>query len=148
MISILICLYGLFILYGSTHELLHSWNTTRTFVAIKLFLILLAYEEPMIDKVVEKLSERHAFNSCFDNVGFIHSGEYVEGKWWAWWIVCLQGIPMMLLLRNAFPVSEIMDEFPEEHVDIVHMAVKNKLVDSTDSEVDADAGSETESDGN
>ena len=31
----MLAVYGLVIMYKATHELLHDWNTTRKFVAVK-----------------------------------------------------------------------------------------------------------------
>jgi len=103
--------------------MLRCWNTTRKFVAIKVFLVLLIYEEPMVRKIVEKASIFH--QSCFGNVGFYYSWEHVEADWWFSWLMVLH-IPMILLLRYAFPRSELLQEFPEHHTDFLHMAVKSK----------------------
>merc|ERR1712113_198590 len=116
-LSALICLYGLFILYVSTHELLHRWNTTKKFVAIKVFLVLLVYEELMIDKVVDKAL--HGHKSCFEDVGFNTPWETVEARWWIFWVISVQCIPMVLMLRAAFPASELFEEIDEHHTDFL-----------------------------
>ena len=34
-VSGMVAMYGLFVMYAATHELLHRWNTTRKFISVK-----------------------------------------------------------------------------------------------------------------
>jgi len=124
LISTMVCFYGLIILYSSSHDLLHAWNPTKKFVAIKLFILALAWEEWLIEKFFVKFLHQH--DSCFEEVGFVRDWASVEGKWWSMWLIVVQGIPMMLMMRAAFPASDLMEEIEEFHTDFLKHGVRLK----------------------
>lgn len=121
-VSSLVCLYGLFILYHTTHDLLRQWNTTRKFVAIKVGLVLLIVQELLLEKFLVLFLEHEG--SCFQDLGFIYQWAHIEAKWWGQVCVAVEAIPMALLLRRAFPVDELNEDVQEFHHEMLHVAMK------------------------
>eukprot|EP00913_Durusdinium_trenchii_P000403 g370.t1 len=50
----MLAIYGLFVMYKATHDLLHDWNTTRKFVAIKLVILLSVIQNKLFGLFIRK----------------------------------------------------------------------------------------------
>lgn len=142
--SSLVCLYGLFILYHVSHELLRHWNTTRKFVAIKVGLILLVVQDLLLEKFLVDFL-KHQVSSCFQDLGFIYESAEIEAKWWGQVCIAAEAIPMALLLRRAFPVDEIKENMQEFHHEMLHVAMKQHSRGTLCIAIDED-GSDTDGD--
>uniref|UniRef100_A0A7S1LNZ4 Uncharacterized protein n=1 Tax=Alexandrium catenella TaxID=2925 RepID=A0A7S1LNZ4_ALECA len=112
--SSLLCLYGLFVTYWSTHDLLHRWNTTSKFVAIKVVLVVMAYQEFLLEHVGPRILKDR--NSCFKSAGFhVLEWEAVECRYWSMFLLTIEMMFMALALRRAFPAKELRQPIQEVH---------------------------------
>lgn len=119
-VSNIVCLQALFILYSSTHDLLVEWNTTRKFVAIKLILVLLMYQDLLIEKFLTPVLERQ--DSCFEHLHLSHRRwADLETQFWGMWLLMLEMIPTSILLRSAYSTGDLYKVFPEVHHEILDL---------------------------
>lgn len=149
-LSAFLALYGLFILYSASHDLLHAWNTTKKFVSIKIVVLLMAYQELMMSTLLTHFGYRS--DECFKTAnarGFPHEqreelrNEQREG-YWNMYFTGLESLLLAVLVSRAFP-SEELREFPEEHpVQLIEVEMaKLSTRDGWDGAADSDAsGSE------
>jgi len=135
MCSNLFCLYGLFVLYWSTHDLLHGWNTTKKFAAIKIILILMIYQDWILEKFGKAFFSHH--DSCFKHMGYTHyAWQFLEAKRWGCWLVVLEMVPMALMIQAAFTVDDLEVTIRETHQDILAMAFRQHKTDESSSDAD------------
>lgn len=126
LVSNLVCLYGLFVAYLSTHELLHRWNTSKKFISIKVVLIVMVYQEFLLEHIGPGILE-HYNNSCFLYVGFHREWQDVEIRFWSMWLLTVEMVFMALALRRAFPAEELQEPIPEVHHAFLDMEMSRKL---------------------
>lgn len=117
--STLTALYGLFVLYSATHNALRAWNTTRKFIAIKAFLIVALVQEPAVELLVELAEGDGADDSTC-----------IHGHNWAhfvcMWLLCLESVPMAVLLAKAFPAEELKPSHcMERSGDVIELELLN-----------------------
>mmetsp|Transcript_139013 Transcript_139013/g.432486 ORF Transcript_139013/g.432486 Transcript_139013/m.432486 type:complete len:396 (+) Transcript_139013:309-1496(+) len=140
-VSSFICLWGLFIAYKSSHDLLHHWNTTRKFFSIKAVLIIMVWQESLLDHVGPHVLRSRDI-SCFRHVGFRRAWEDVESHWWGMWLLTLEMVLMALALVRAFPAEEIRESIPEIHHDLLDMEMSRKIARDTAKSEDGTQGTE------
>ncbi|CAE7529482.1 unnamed protein product, partial [Symbiodinium necroappetens] len=56
-VSGMVAMYGLFVMYAATHELLHRWNTTRKFISVKAMVALSILQQKLLGLLVPLLAE-------------------------------------------------------------------------------------------
>ncbi|CAE7884770.1 unnamed protein product, partial [Symbiodinium microadriaticum] len=56
-VSGMVAMYGLFVMYAATHELLHRWNTTRKFISVKAMVALSILQQKFLGLLVPLLAE-------------------------------------------------------------------------------------------
>eukprot|EP00299_Pterocystis_sp_00344_P012776 c6183_g1_i1.p3 GENE.c6183_g1_i1~~c6183_g1_i1.p3 ORF type:complete len:157 (-),score=47.07 c6183_g1_i1:117-587(-) len=97
LISALLAVWGLFIIFSATHNILREYNTAWKFLAIKGILILTSSQELAIALFVRKdeIPPEDKFSTLF-LVQF-----YVS------FVACVEGFILTLSLIWAFPESEI-----------------------------------------
>ncbi|CAE8589809.1 unnamed protein product, partial [Polarella glacialis] len=72
--------YGLFVLYKATYDLLHEWNTTVKFLSIKFVILLSIVQKRFLGMLVKKLLPKEA-DSCLFEPGYPHNLEQVVNFW-------------------------------------------------------------------
>jgi len=121
MASNILCLYGLFILYLSTHDVLHAWDTSKKFIAIKVPLVLFVYQEFLIKKLLPGFLNE---DSCFQHVGFAyHEWTEVETEFWGMWAMAIESVGVAVLIRRAFTANDIRKPIFEVHHQVLSMAI-------------------------
>ncbi|CAE8602164.1 unnamed protein product [Polarella glacialis] len=116
-VSGLTAIYGLFVLYRATHDLLHEWNTTVKFFSIKFVILLSNVQHGILRLLIEKFRKKE--NSCLIEPGHPDNFEHVV-NFWNQFLVLLETILMICLLRRAFPVEELKD-MVFHHIDLVEL---------------------------
>jgi len=117
-VSGLTAVYGLFVLYKATHDLLHEWNTTVKFLSIKFVILLSIVQKRFLGMLVKKLLPKEA-DSCLFEPGYPHNLEQVV-NFWSQFLIVLESILMIYLIRRAFPVEELKD-MDYLHIDLVEL---------------------------
>eukprot|EP00931_Biecheleriopsis_adriatica_P023277 TRINITY_DN14739_c0_g1_i1.p1 TRINITY_DN14739_c0_g1~~TRINITY_DN14739_c0_g1_i1.p1 ORF type:complete len:383 (+),score=61.52 TRINITY_DN14739_c0_g1_i1:90-1238(+) len=129
-LSSLICLYSLFVLYMSTRGLLKSWNTTKKFASIKIILIIMMYQDWILERFSKGIFSH--LDSCFKHVGYTHyDWQYLEAKRWGCWLVVLEMLPMALMIKAAFTADDLEVTIQETHQDILRIALHEHKTGST-----------------
>eukprot|EP00929_Paragymnodinium_shiwhaense_P077742 TRINITY_DN4008_c0_g1_i2.p2 TRINITY_DN4008_c0_g1~~TRINITY_DN4008_c0_g1_i2.p2 ORF type:complete len:196 (-),score=31.68 TRINITY_DN4008_c0_g1_i2:163-750(-) len=110
--------WGLFILYNSSKELLKDWNTFKKFVAIKVIILVSILQ----DKIVHFVLKSRMIESpgCLN---WHHGPEFLR-TFVNQWLLNFEMVFMAILLIRAFPVDELF-EFREEHLENVQIEFKN-----------------------
>eukprot|EP00455_Lapot_gusevi_P022261 TRINITY_DN2317_c0_g2_i3.p1 TRINITY_DN2317_c0_g2~~TRINITY_DN2317_c0_g2_i3.p1 ORF type:complete len:296 (-),score=91.32 TRINITY_DN2317_c0_g2_i3:83-970(-) len=101
-ISMFFALYALFIIYQGTKEILHKFESTNKFVAIKLILIISAIQEFIIEVAI---SDDDSIGSMYDAPA---KRAYIMN-----FVLVFESFILAVLLRRAFPASEIEIVFKE-----------------------------------
>lgn len=119
-----VCIYGLFILYKASHNLLHHWNPTTKFISLKLVVVLMAYQELMIKLAIKHLSP--AGTHCLAVEGV--TGELAtelqnqnREHFNSMYFVALESILVAYLVRRAFPASELKTMDAQIHGKLIEM---------------------------
>ncbi|CAE8672196.1 unnamed protein product [Polarella glacialis] len=116
-VSGLTAVYGLFVLYKATHDLLHEWNTTVKFLSIKFVILLSMVQKRILGLLIDKFRKKE--NSCLIEPGHPDNLEQVV-NFWCQFLIVLETILMICLLRRAFPVEELKD-MDYLHIDLVEL---------------------------
>jgi len=130
--SSLLAVYGLFILYKATHDLLHNWRTTRKFVSIKFVILLTALQSFFTGPLIRLM--RKPSNKCLMDPTEPGSWEFVIDHYTAV-LLAVETVIMILLNRSAFPVEEVQAATKMRHVDLIeidlaqHQEQEEKLLD-------------------
>jgi hypothetical protein len=117
-LSTMLALYCLFVLYSATHDMLKHLRTTAKFVSIKLFLFVALLQEPLFDRFVEQREQAEFMEPApfflGSAGGHAHKPACLHGSslrhFWSMYALALESIGMALLLRLAFPASELSDD--------------------------------------
>lgn len=150
-LSALVCIYGLFMLYKSTHSLLEKWYPTAKFVSLKLIVVIMVYQEWLVQVCVKHTpaasDECLADSSIGGQLGeeiHMKTREHFDNMY----LVALESILVAYLVRQAFPASELKAKSGEVHgllvsLDLERMDTAQKNTFDSDSEVsDEDSHSE------
>eukprot|EP00929_Paragymnodinium_shiwhaense_P061744 TRINITY_DN30865_c0_g1_i1.p1 TRINITY_DN30865_c0_g1~~TRINITY_DN30865_c0_g1_i1.p1 ORF type:complete len:361 (-),score=62.79 TRINITY_DN30865_c0_g1_i1:421-1503(-) len=113
-VSALTSVYGLFILYNSSKELLKDWHTLEKFLSIKAILLLSVLQ----DRLVELLVGHGVFHipACIRNDRLSDFMRIFINQW----LLGFEMVFMALLLVRAFPPHELV-EAKQEHWDYVEL---------------------------
>eukprot|EP00928_Gymnodinium_smaydae_P015132 TRINITY_DN15544_c0_g4_i1.p1 TRINITY_DN15544_c0_g4~~TRINITY_DN15544_c0_g4_i1.p1 ORF type:complete len:386 (+),score=23.75 TRINITY_DN15544_c0_g4_i1:46-1203(+) len=101
----LVAIYGLMILNLATSEYLSKWHMHRKFWAFKILIILGILQDIAIERFAEWYLEGH--ESCLAWEGRKGQGTHLA-DFWASWLRLVECILISLLMRRAFPGSEIL----------------------------------------
>merc|ERR1719458_2480097 len=88
----MIAVYGLFVLYKSTHDLLHDWGTTKKFISIKFVIGLSLIQSKLVSWLIHRF--RHP-----DRTWLIDH--------WIAMLLAVESVIMVLLTSSAFPAEEV-----------------------------------------
>ncbi|CAE8604118.1 unnamed protein product [Polarella glacialis] len=116
-VSGLAAVYGLFVLYTATYDLLHDWNTTVKFFSIKFIIFLSMVQRRILSMLIEKFRKKE--NSCLIEPGHPDNLEQVV-NFWSQFLIVLKTLLLICLLRRAFPVEELKD-MDYLHIDLVEL---------------------------
>lgn len=121
-LMMLMCVYGLVVLYKSSYNLLHEWRTTTKFISIKSLLIISAFQENVIEKALVPAFETQ--QNCFEpyESRYGSHGE-VQGQYLVAWLLCLECVFLAFLLMTAFPASELMTQLQDVHIEQLDVAM-------------------------
>jgi len=97
-ISNITCFYGLMILYFSTHDLLHRWNTSSKFVALKVILVINMLQSKIVLVALKDVEVPVCFETRSELVNFYNS-----------FCLVLESLPMAILISRAYPAAEVDD---------------------------------------
>eukprot|EP00405_Crypthecodinium_cohnii_P009862 CAMPEP_0206424558 /NCGR_PEP_ID=MMETSP0324_2-20121206/3296_1 /ASSEMBLY_ACC=CAM_ASM_000836 /TAXON_ID=2866 /ORGANISM="Crypthecodinium cohnii, Strain Seligo" /LENGTH=377 /DNA_ID=CAMNT_0053889229 /DNA_START=31 /DNA_END=1164 /DNA_ORIENTATION=+ len=106
-LSSFICIYGLFILYKCTHDMLEHYRPTAKFVSLKIIVLLMNFQELIISPIVKKTSNG---KSCLVNGD--HDEEYGQllvEHMVTMYLTVWESILVAMLVRRAFPASDLPD---------------------------------------
>jgi len=109
--------YGLFVLYKGTHELLHRWHTTQKFLSIKFVILLSMIQSHVLGPIIEHVRELD--KTCLMDPNEPGNMEFVINHWTAV-VLSVEAVLMAVLVMAAFPASEV-DEAGVEHSAIIQM---------------------------
>lgn len=138
-VSGLTAVYGLFVLYKSTHDLLEHWNTTNKFLSIKFVIFLSLVQSFLIAFVMKRIRTKHQ-NTCLIDPLEPDSLEWVNGHYLAMFIA-IESVLMVHFVIKAFPASEVVDA-DVRHLDLVEMELEHLHASGHDSGSETDTGSE------
>lgn len=101
-ISILFAMYGLFILYLATITALIKFKITYKLLAIKLVILVASVQKIVIGFVI---SNNSTADPTIDDGQLFHP-DYRQSAWHNF-LLCLECLPLAILLYKAFPSSEL-----------------------------------------
>merc|ERR1711879_796327 len=105
--SSMVALYGLVVLNWSTHKLLDKWHSHSKFCAFKLLLIIEMLQDHFVKMVVDPIAlEGHTCVSWVDDAS---TETTALSRYWCSYLLILEALPGALLMRRAFPASEVID---------------------------------------
>ncbi|CAL1139377.1 unnamed protein product [Cladocopium goreaui] len=119
-VSGVVAMYGLFIMYKATHDLLHNWNTTRKFVALKVVIVVSTLQGKLLSWLI---SSTGLFTTkC------LLSKEHPEDMhrlltFWSCYFTLLETVVLSLLIIKAFPAHEVTD-YPLKNLDLVELELR------------------------
>lgn len=119
-VSGMIGIYGLFVMYKATHDILEHWNTTRKFIAIKFVILLSIVQNRLLGFLLQKF--RRKDQTCLVSTENPHDLSHVTNFWAQFLLVC-ETILMVYLLSKAFPAEEVED-FRIHHLDVVELELQ------------------------
>eukprot|EP00440_Ansanella_granifera_P016007 gb/GFBE01017389.1/.p1 GENE.gb/GFBE01017389.1/~~gb/GFBE01017389.1/.p1 ORF type:complete len:365 (+),score=62.94 gb/GFBE01017389.1/:1-1095(+) len=134
-LSALLAVYGLFVMYKATHDLLEKWSTTRKFVSIKFVIFLSVLQQRVLGWLVQ--SFRRIDNTCLIDPAAPEDLEHVVA-FWSQFLMLLETILMVYLLSKAFPADEVMD-YRLHHLELVELELqqmkKHQRMEDSEEEV-------------
>jgi hypothetical protein len=106
-ISTIVAVYGLFVTYGATKDLLHNWNTTKKFFVLKAPLLLIVLQDLIVSAVIDAVSGGGVL--CGVHATFLWPEAVHESlaRFWSRWLTTIECIGLALLVTRAFPAEEI-----------------------------------------
>lgn len=113
-------IYGLFVMYKATHDLLEHWNTTRKFVSIKFVILLTLVQTRLFGFLLHKF--RRKDNTCLVDPLKPHDLHHVL-TFWSQTLMLVETVLMVYLLSKAFPAEEVQD-FRLHHIDLVELELQ------------------------
>jgi len=143
-----VCIYGLFILYSATHDVLEKFNPTSKFVALKLVVLLMTYQELLVGPIMHFITP--ASDLCLADPE--HSGEEIQTKhrehWTDMYFTALESMLLAFLVRRAFPADELHGGRQEYHMMLVEVDLErvSSAISSEDMEKDSASSSEGDDD--
>ncbi|CAK9045421.1 Putative ankyrin repeat protein RF_0381 [Durusdinium trenchii] len=119
-VSGLLAVYGLFVMYKATHELLHDWKTTAKFLSVKLIIGLSTLQKMLLRKIVEVFPPHEG--SCL--LDPLHPKDLDRAlAYWSSYLTLLETILLACLVIKAFPAEEVAD-YPLKNLDFVELELR------------------------
>eukprot|EP00913_Durusdinium_trenchii_P011082 g10404.t1 len=119
-VSGLLAVYGLFVMYKATHELLHDWKTTAKFLSVKLIIGLSTLQKMLLRKIVEVFPP-HETRCLLDP---LHPKDLDRAlAYWSSYLTLLETILLACLVIKAFPAEEVAD-YPLKNLDFVELELR------------------------
>jgi len=119
-VSGLTAVYGLFVMYKATHNLLEHWHTTKKFISIKCVIFISLLQSLCIHPLLQHVQRPE--NKCLkdptdpDNLDMV-AEHYIAT------LLSVEAMVMAYLVSSAFPVSELRDQALVHHMDVVEMSL-------------------------
>lgn len=141
-VSAMTAVYGLFVLYRATHDLLHDWNTTRKFISVKLVIFLSLLQKQVLTRLIHRF--RKDATSCLIDPWDAEDLEHVV-NFWSQFVLLLDTLILIWLIVTAFPAEEVND-FRQHHAELVELELAHshmrhmKIDDSDDDDTSCDDG--------
>ncbi|CAJ1446702.1 unnamed protein product [Effrenium voratum] len=116
----LLAVYGLFVMYKATHELLADWNTTRKFVSIKIVILLSIVQKKLITWFIRAIytPEKTCLINPYEPKDLDHLINF-----WTQWLILLETVVLVKLIGWAFPPHEVSD-YPLKNLDLVELELR------------------------
>lgn len=92
-------LYNLFQLYVCTHDLIHHYDSTAKFIAIKAILGIAVLQSMIINVIVKRFVPEDAFFT-----------REMQSDFWADFALCVEAIILAWAHRGAYPCMELFDD--------------------------------------
>jgi len=137
-------IYGLFIMYFATHDLLHKWNVTAKFISLKIIVLLSTLQETLIGLLIKhiKAPSKDCLADPFSpskEVQDIHREHFNS-----MWLTALESLLVALLVSRAFPCSELYNIEDENTTQYVEMQLESLSKNGEDGYDEYDSQSESE----
>lgn len=139
-ISGMMAVYGLFIMYKATHDLLHDWNTTRKFVSVKIVILLSVIQNKLFSWFIHTFRPRE--NSCLLTPGHPEELERIV-VFWTTFASLMETVLLSHLIIRAFPAHEVAD-FPLKNLDLVELELRQIHERSLPSGLDSESSEDDE----
>ena len=120
-VSGMLAVYGLFVMYKATHELLHEWNTTAKFVAVKLVIGVSTVQDMVIEKLVEDVFPPPPTSCLRDPLHPGHLGRAVV--FWRSYLTLIETVVLAGLIIRAFPAEEVKD-YHLKNLDLMELELR------------------------
>jgi len=118
-LSGMLAMYGLFVMYTMTYDLLRNWNTTKKFTAVKLMVALGILQGKLFAFLVPVLSPER---NCW--VDPTHPKDLDRlVSFWMTFVTLLETVPMAWLITKAFPASDVSD-YPLKQMDLLELELR------------------------
>lgn len=113
-------IYGLFVMYKATKDVLEHWNTTRKFMSIKFVILLSIVQAWLLSLLAHKF--RRKDNTCLVDPLKPNDLHHVV-TFWSQVLLLVETVLMVYLLSKAFPAEEVQD-FRLHHLDLVELELQ------------------------
>mmetsp|Transcript_25350 Transcript_25350/g.45911 ORF Transcript_25350/g.45911 Transcript_25350/m.45911 type:complete len:136 (+) Transcript_25350:743-1150(+) len=133
-------IYGLFVMYKATHDLLHEWKTTGKFIAIKVVILLSILQEKVIKMLIYKF--RRKDNTCLVDPADPEDLDHVV-TYWSQFALLLDTILMVCLLSRAFDPEEVQD-LQQQHLDLVELELQQMKVEGGNLKTESDSDDDSD----
>merc|ERR1719464_2712551 len=100
--SAMTAVYGLFVLYKSTHDLLHDWRTTKKFISIKFVIGLTLVQGMLVRWLMHRF--RPPESKCLIDPTEPENHEWAIEHCIAM-LIAVESVIMVLVTSSAFPVE-------------------------------------------
>eukprot|EP00419_Tripos_fusus_P001078 CAMPEP_0172682172 /NCGR_PEP_ID=MMETSP1074-20121228/17977_1 /TAXON_ID=2916 /ORGANISM="Ceratium fusus, Strain PA161109" /LENGTH=156 /DNA_ID=CAMNT_0013500809 /DNA_START=566 /DNA_END=1036 /DNA_ORIENTATION=+ len=119
-VSGLTAVYGLFVMYKATHNLLEHWHTTKKFVSIKCVIFISLLQSLCMRPLLQHVQRPE--NHCLKDPKHPGNLDLVAEHYIAT-LLSVEAMAMAYLVRSAFPASELQDQALVHHMDVVEMSL-------------------------
>lgn len=129
-VSGFVAIYGLFVMYLATHDLLLHWRITAKFVAIKVVVLLITYQEILVPIALKHLAP--ASVDCLADPLYPHDDE-IQMKhrehWASMYLTAVESLLLSILILKAFPAQEITLKDQEYHMVLLELELERMDLD-------------------
>jgi len=119
-VSGLTAVYGLFVMYKATHDLLEHWHTTKKFISIKCVIFISLLQSLCIRPLLQHIQRPE--NRCLKDPSDPGNLDMVAEHYTAT-LLAVEAMVMAYLVSLAFPVSELHSQALVHHMDVVEMSL-------------------------
>jgi len=122
-VSGLLAMYGLFVLYGATHDLLQNWNTSKKFISVKVMIVLSTIQEMVFSLLIRDVfPQEKVVKSCWVDPEHPEDIERAV-QFWTSFANLLETVMISYLITQAFPASDVSDH-PVQHLDLMELELR------------------------